>query len=85
MAPYNESVSASDVELPVVLSRAEHTVSRSDIDINAIKVLYRLHHGGYKSYMVGGAVRHAIYLIRTGGKDEADDTLEEPDPDPFSM
>jgi len=36
-------------------------------------------------YMVGGAVRHAIYLIRTGGKDEADDTLEEPDPDPFSM
>lgn len=57
MAPYNESVSASDAELPIVLSRAEHPVSRSDIDINAIKVLYRLHHGGYKSYMVGGAVR----------------------------
>jgi poly(A) polymerase len=43
--------------LPFVLSRAEHSVSRSNIDINAIKVLYRLHHGGYKSYMVGGAVR----------------------------
>jgi poly(A) polymerase len=40
-----------------VLPRAEHPVSRSDIDIKAIKVLYRLHHGGYKSYMVGGAVR----------------------------
>ena len=36
-------------------------------------------------YMVGGAIRHAIYLIRTGGRDETDDTLEEPDPDPFSM
>jgi poly(A) polymerase len=57
MAPYNESVSASDSESPFVLSRAEHPVSRSNIDINAIKVLYRLHHGGYKSYMVGGAVR----------------------------
>lgn len=57
MAPYNESVSASNSELPLVLSRAEHPVSRSNIDINAIKVLYRLHHGGYKSYMVGGAVR----------------------------
>jgi CDP-diacylglycerol--serine O-phosphatidyltransferase len=36
-------------------------------------------------YMVGGAIRHGIYLLRTGGRDETDDTLEEPDPDPFSM
>ena len=57
MAPYNESVSASKSGRPLILSRAEHPVSRSDVDINAIKVLYRLHHGGYKSYMVGGAVR----------------------------
>ncbi|MGB5161614.1 MAG: polynucleotide adenylyltransferase PcnB [Thermoanaerobaculia bacterium] len=57
MAPYNESVSASNRESPLVLSRAEHPVSRSNIESNAIKVLYRLHHGGYKSYMVGGAVR----------------------------
>lgn len=57
MAPYNESVSASNRDLPLVLSRAEHPVSRSNIDSNAIKVLYRLHRGGYKSYMVGGAVR----------------------------
>ena len=57
MAPYNESVSASNSGRPLILSRAEHPVSRSDIESNAIKVLYRLHHGGYKSYMVGGAVR----------------------------
>ncbi len=36
-------------------------------------------------YMVGGAIRHAITLWRNGGDDDADDTLEEPDPDPFSM
>jgi CDP-diacylglycerol---serine O-phosphatidyltransferase len=35
-------------------------------------------------YMVGGAIRHLISLIR-GGQDDADDTLEEADPDPFSM
>ena len=57
MAPYNESVSASNSGRPLILSRAEHPVSRRDIESNAIKVLYRLHHGGYKSYMVGGAVR----------------------------
>lgn len=57
MAPYNHSVMASNAERPLVLSRAEHPVSRSNIEIKAIKVLYRLHHGGYKSYLVGGAVR----------------------------
>ena len=36
-------------------------------------------------YMVGGAIRHLITYIRTGGNDDTDDTLEEADPDPFSM
>jgi poly(A) polymerase len=42
---------------PLILARPEHPVSRRNIDINAIKVLYRLHHAGFKSYLVGGAVR----------------------------
>jgi CDP-diacylglycerol--serine O-phosphatidyltransferase len=36
-------------------------------------------------YIVGGAVRHVVYLFVTGGRDESDDTIEESDPDPFSM
>lgn len=36
-------------------------------------------------YMIGGAIRHLTSYIRTGGDDDADDTLEEADPDPFSM
>ena len=35
-------------------------------------------------YMVGGAVRHLIHFFK-GDQGEEDDTLEEPDPDPFSM
>lgn len=36
-------------------------------------------------YIVGGAIRHLVYVIRTGGHDDLDDTAEEPDPDPFTM
>ena len=42
---------------PQVLARPDHRISRENIDLEAVKVLYRLHHGGYKSYLVGGAVR----------------------------
>ncbi|MEJ2085655.1 MAG: polynucleotide adenylyltransferase PcnB [Acidobacteriota bacterium] len=49
---------------PKILERAEHSVSRRNIDINAIKVLYRLHHAGFKSYLVGGAVRDLMLRRR---------------------
>ncbi len=42
---------------PLVLSRADHPVSRKKITPSALKVLYRLHSSGYKSYVVGGGVR----------------------------
>lgn len=42
---------------PVILRRAEHPVSRRDIDPDALKVLYRLYRNGFKAYLVGGAVR----------------------------
>jgi poly(A) polymerase len=49
---------SDDAELaPRVVPRSEHPISRSDIDANAIKVLYRLHKAGYKAYLVGGGVR----------------------------
>lgn len=43
-----------------ILARSDHPVSRRDIDINAVKVLHRLHRGGFKSYLVGGAVRDLL-------------------------
>ncbi len=36
-------------------------------------------------YLVWGALRQAVNILRGSGRDDADDTLEEPDPDPFSM
>ncbi|HEV8580145.1 MAG TPA: polynucleotide adenylyltransferase PcnB [Thermoanaerobaculia bacterium] len=42
---------------PRILERAEHPISRKAIDRNALKVLYRLSHAGYKAYLVGGSVR----------------------------
>jgi poly(A) polymerase len=46
--------------LPRIIPRPEHTVSRRDIDVEALKVLYRLHHAGYIAYLVGGGVRDLL-------------------------
>ena len=42
---------------PTVVPRSEHTISRRDIDPDALKVLYRLHEHNYVAYLVGGSVR----------------------------
>lgn len=45
---------------PVVLTRAEHNISRQQISENALKVLYRLNKAGYEAYLVGGGVRDLL-------------------------
>jgi poly(A) polymerase len=45
---------------PVVVPRAEHSLSRSQIDADALKVLYRLHQNDYVAYLVGGSVRDLL-------------------------
>jgi poly(A) polymerase len=42
---------------PRVVPRSEHSVSRSGIQKEALKVMYRLQSAGYLAYMVGGSVR----------------------------
>ncbi len=42
---------------PRILERAEHPVSRRDIDPRVLKVLYRLIDAGHTAYLVGGGVR----------------------------
>jgi poly(A) polymerase len=46
--------------LPVVVPRAEHAISRKQIDPDALKVLYRLHQNNYIAYLVGGSVRDLL-------------------------
>jgi poly(A) polymerase len=45
---------------PVIVPRAEHPISRRDIDADALKVLYRLQESGYTAYLVGGSVRDLL-------------------------
>src|SRR5436190_11289223 len=45
---------------PTVVARSEHSISRRDIDADALKVLYRLHEHGYTAYLVGGSVRDLL-------------------------
>ena len=46
--------------VPVVVPRAEHAVSRKQIDPDALKVLYRLRQNNYAAYLVGGSVRDLL-------------------------
>ncbi len=45
---------------PVIVPRPEHTISRRNIDADALKVLYRLHEHDYTAYLVGGSVRDLL-------------------------
>jgi poly(A) polymerase len=45
---------------PTIVARAEHSVSRRDIDPDALKVLYRLHEHHHIAYLVGGSVRDLL-------------------------
>jgi poly(A) polymerase len=45
---------------PRVVPRAEHTISRRDIDADALKVLYRLRQADHVAYLVGGSVRDLL-------------------------
>jgi poly(A) polymerase len=43
-----------------IVPRAEHTISRRDIDPDALKVLNRLRQHNYTAYLVGGSVRDLL-------------------------
>jgi len=45
---------------PTIITRDQHTISRSAISENALKVLYRLKNAEYKAYLVGGGVRDIL-------------------------
>jgi tRNA nucleotidyltransferase/poly(A) polymerase len=45
---------------PRIMPRAEHPISRRDIDPDALKVLYRLRQYEYAAYLVGGSVRDLL-------------------------
>ncbi len=45
---------------PRIIPRAEHSLSRKDVDPDALKVLYRLRQYDHVAYLVGGSVRDLL-------------------------
>ncbi len=45
---------------PLIVPRSEHTISRRNIDSDALKVLYRLRQHNHLAYLVGGSVRDLL-------------------------
>ena len=45
---------------PLIVPREAHTLSRKDVDPDALKVMYRLKDGGFAAYLVGGGVRDLL-------------------------
>ncbi len=60
-----------------VIPRSEHSISRSAISPNALKVLYRLREAGYDAFLVGGAVRDLLLGITPKDFDVATNALPE--------
>jgi len=52
---------------PVILKSPAHPITRRDVDPDALRVIFRLHHSGFLAYLTGGAVRDL--LLRREPKD----------------
>ena len=60
---------------PVIIPRADHPVSRSQVASSALKVLYRLKDAGYQAFLVGGCVRDILLDITPKDFDVGTDAL----------
>jgi poly(A) polymerase len=63
--------------LPRIIPRSDHSISRSGISPNALRVLYRLRDAGFQAFLVGGCVRDLLIGIEPKDFDVATDALPE--------
>jgi poly(A) polymerase len=68
---------ATPAAVPRVIPRSEHSISRSHISPNALRVLYRLRDAGFMGFLVGGCVRDLLIGIEPKDFDVATDALPE--------
>ncbi|MGH9208688.1 MAG: hypothetical protein ACRD1G_19435, partial [Acidimicrobiales bacterium] len=62
---------------PRVIPRTAHSISRSHISPNALRVLYRLRDAGFMAFLVGGCVRDLLLGLEPKDFDVATDALPE--------
>jgi poly(A) polymerase len=70
-----EAQVVSPAAKPRIIPRAEHTISRSHISPNALRVLYRLKDAGFHAFLVGGCVRDLLIGMEPKDFDVATDAL----------
>ena len=68
---------ATPAAAPRIIPRSEHTISRSHISQNALRVLYRLRDAGFMAFLVGGCVRDLLIGIEPKDFDVATDAPPE--------
>ncbi|MEE4245949.1 MAG: polynucleotide adenylyltransferase PcnB [Kangiellaceae bacterium] len=66
-----------DTAAHITLQRGDHSVSRKEISVNALKVLNRLHRADYEAYLVGGGVRDILLGLHPKDFDIATDATPE--------
>src|SRR5690349_1522015 len=72
-----DAPSEAPAPAPRIIPRSEHTVSRSGISPNALRVLHRLREGGFQAFLVGGCVRDLLLGMEPKDFDVATDALPE--------
>jgi poly(A) polymerase len=60
-----------------IIPRSEHSISRSHVSANALRVLYRLREAGFMAFLVGGCVRDLLLGLEPKDFDVATDALPE--------
>ncbi|MBA4697040.1 MAG: polynucleotide adenylyltransferase PcnB [Legionella sp.] len=48
------------IEANYIIPRSQHALSKTDLSVNALKVLNRLNSAGFQAYLVGGSVRDLL-------------------------
>jgi poly(A) polymerase len=73
----HEASPAGPAATPRIIPRSGHSISRSHISANALRVLYRLHEAGFQAFLVGGCVRDLLLGLEPKDFDVATDALPE--------
>lgn len=60
LCPFNKKMSKRAGPDAEIIPRSAHTLSRENIDTDALKILYRLSKQGYQAYLIGGGVRDLL-------------------------
>ncbi|MGH8211315.1 MAG: hypothetical protein ACREU6_17300, partial [Steroidobacteraceae bacterium] len=60
-----------------IIPRSDHTISRSHISPNALRVLYKLRDAGFMAFLVGGCVRDLLIGLEPKDFDVVTDALPE--------